>query len=277
MRNSKTILLLSVGALAFINTPIMAQDVLATPSQTEKSSSGSSFFGIFDRPSNDKAAEKEKKSDNEAAAKPKDPAPITSAIPAQSGKYAAPVDPAKLQAMIKENGEQQAAIANNQMNETIGKITNQPTQIFDQPPQPKETAATFPNSVTIKLGNISFSNAELQRIASGTGLSATDITRQCTQIIEGTLSNRAGTGGSFRLSGNEAARSGYDGQLANVSAALSFACRLSAPPVNKGVVIKNADTYVIGVATTQCSPDNGRGSQVTISYAGDGKLSCIIN
>jgi len=164
----------------------------------------------------------------------------------------------------------------------MDKITRQPTRVFQQPDtNSQKDDRTFKNSVTVKAGTIVFNDEDLQKMAAGTELKPENVLQSCEQRLSGSIGDGGPEGGgeSFEGRGTTPAKSGYKVSLASADVVLSLACKLAAPPINRGMVPKFGDYYIFGVAMGGCAPSKpikSGSATVTADYA-DGNLTCTIN
>lgn len=173
-----------------------------------------------------------------------------------------------------------AAVVNNLKSEIEGQFV-QPTKIIRQPELVSDPVGqTFANDVSVKFDKINYSRADLEFLAAGTGIAPEQLLRNCEQRINLMVVEPDGSGAQLNINGNATTgKTGYNVALEGVNLTLAMACKLTKPPVNKGLVIKSGDYYIFGLAVGQCAPAqpiSRRTARVSVTYPGDRALQCVV-
>lgn len=173
-----------------------------------------------------------------------------------------------------------AAVVDNLKSEIEGQFV-QPTKIIRQPELVSAAVGqTFANDVAVKFDKINYSRADLDFLAAGTGIAPEQLLRSCEQRINLMVVEPDGSGAQLNISGNATTgKTGYNVALESVNVTLAMACKLTKPPVNKGLVIKSGDYYIFGLAVGQCAPAqpiSRRTARVSVNYPGDRTLQCVV-
>lgn len=167
----------------------------------------------------------------------------------------------------------QQAIDDNRdsLNNMLGSITRQPTQVFEQPDymvSPDKDDRVFEKTLRVTFEKIELSDDEAKTAAAGTSVEPQNLLKSCEPRITGTVVGQGGSGELLDVRGSGGVgRTGYKGSIQNVILGFAVACKLSQPPKDKGIVTKFGDYYVIGVGQGQCVPKGGQATDLTLSYS----------
>lgn len=259
------------------NQPAIAQDVLVVPKnkedkKDEKSDADNSWLN-FVAPKPDKNAKprgvdrpvnREKQS--------RSGSPILTPNPKSTGKITEPELPIE--------AVEAPSVAAGDLNALLMKMKERPTQVIQQPEYTPDKNRKFANEIGLEISKLNFSREDLEKTAEGTAVKPDELLKACEPRFTGVALGHENAGVDFELRGNQSkGMAGYEKGFSSIHVVLSLACKLAAPPRNKGTIPRMGESYILGVAQGGCTAErpinNGR-VDVSFTYEGGGTVSCTI-
>lgn len=170
--------------------------------------------------------------------------------------------PMDVQKVIDDNRASLAGMLEN--------ITRQPTRVFEQPDymvSPDKDDRVFEKPLKVTMDKIELTEDEMKNVAAGTSIEPKDILKTCEPRFTGAVVGQGDSSELLDVRGKGGVgRSGYKGTIQNITLNFAVACKFAKPPVDKGILIKFGDYYVLGIGQGQCIPKNYQASELALSY-----------
>jgi hypothetical protein len=272
------VIALFVGAfLCASSLPTAAQDVLIVPkskdeNKNEKPKSDNSWLNfVTPKPEKDSKPRNENKP-NAREKQVQNTSPVLMPNAKGNDKVVEPELPIELR--------EAATVAAGELNGILLKMKESPTQVIQQAEYTPDKNRKFNNEISLEISKLKFSNEDLVKTAEGTNVKPDELLQICEPRITGVAIGAENAGVDFELRGVDGkGTAGYEKTLSSIHVVLSMACKLAAPPRNRGTIPRMGEYYLLGVAQGGCTPDkpinNGR-VNVAFVYEGGGTVSCVV-
>lgn len=257
--------------------PAVAQDVLIVPkskdeNKNEKPKSDSSWLNFVNpKPDKDSKPRNENKP-NGREKQVHSTSPVLTPRAKGDEKVVEPELPIELR--------EAATVAAGDLNGLLLKMKESPTQVIQQAEYTPDKNRKFSNEIALEISKLKFSTEDLAKTAEGTNVKPDELLQICEPRFMGVAIGAENAGVDFELRGVDGkGTAGYEKALSSIHVVLSMACKLTAPPRNRGTIPRMGEYYLLGVAQGGCTPErpvnNGR-VNVAFVYEGGGTVSCIV-
>ncbi len=255
--------------------PAAAQDVLVLPNDdppSEPDKSGGADYLNYLTPSPPKQG-KNKTGNRPQTSKERSAAPMPYNLPKIGSKKGTGKE-----LKLPSEAEQAGIEAVGDLNAVLLKMKELPTKVVQQPEYSPDKGRRFSNNVTLFVKKYAIDKEDLGKAAAGTNLEPDEFLKLCEPRFMGAVAGEDNSGVDFEVRGSEGVgTAGYEKTLTSIQAVLALACKLPAPPRNRGTIPRMGKHYLLGVAQGGCYPPrsiSGGSARIGLVYEGKGLITC---